>query len=71
MVRVAITLACTDCKQRNYQTTKDKKKTTEKMEVRKSCKGIGLVPLPTNPVTPGVWCTADQDSSSIIMLTIT
>lgn len=38
MVRVGITLACTDCKQRNYQTTKDKKKTTEKMEVRKYCK---------------------------------
>ncbi|HWQ75287.1 MAG TPA: 50S ribosomal protein L33 [Syntrophomonas sp.] len=37
-MRVGVTLACTDCKQRNYQTTKDKKKNTEKMEVRKYCK---------------------------------
>jgi large subunit ribosomal protein L33 len=37
MVRVGITLACNECKQRNYRTTKDKKK-TEKMEVRKHCK---------------------------------
>jgi len=37
-VRVGITLACTECKQRNYMTTKDKRKTTEKMEVRKYCK---------------------------------
>jgi ribosomal protein L33, bacterial type len=38
MVRVGITLACTECKQRNYRTTKDKKKNAEKMEVRKHCK---------------------------------
>ncbi|WP_046496449.1 50S ribosomal protein L33 [Syntrophomonas zehnderi] len=37
-MRVGITLACSDCKQRNYQATKDKKKNTEKMEVRKYCK---------------------------------
>ncbi len=37
-MRVGITLACVDCKQRNYQTTKDKKKNTQKMEVRKYCK---------------------------------
>ena len=36
-MRVAITLACSECKQRNYQTTKDKKKQTDKMEVRKYC----------------------------------
>ena len=37
-LRVGITLACTECKQRNYTTTKDKKKSTEKLEVRKYCK---------------------------------
>lgn len=37
-VRVGITLACTECKQRNYQTTKDKKKQTERLEFRKYCK---------------------------------
>jgi large subunit ribosomal protein L33 len=37
-VRVGITLACTECKQRNYTTTKDKKKTAEKVELKKYCK---------------------------------
>ncbi|MDD2372732.1 MAG: 50S ribosomal protein L33 [Syntrophomonadaceae bacterium] len=37
-MRVGITLACTECKQRNYTTTKDKKKTTEKVELKKYCK---------------------------------
>lgn len=37
-MRVAVTLACTECKQRNYMTTKDKKKNTEKFEVKKYCK---------------------------------
>ncbi len=37
-MRVGITLACTECKQRNYTSTKDKKKTTEKVELKKYCK---------------------------------
>jgi len=37
-VREIITLACSDCKQRNYTTTKDKKKHPEKLELRKYCK---------------------------------
>lgn len=37
-MRVGITLACSECKQRNYSTTKDKKTHTEKFEVRKYCK---------------------------------
>ncbi len=36
-MRVGITLACTECKQRNYQATKDKKKNTGKMEIKKYC----------------------------------
>jgi large subunit ribosomal protein L33 len=36
-MRVNITLACTECKQRNYQATKDKKKSTGKMEIKKYC----------------------------------
>lgn len=38
VVRVKITLACTDCKQRNYNTTKDKKKHPERQETKKYCK---------------------------------
>jgi len=37
-MRDRITLACTDCKQRNYTTTKNKKNTTERVELKKFCK---------------------------------
>ena len=35
---VKITLACTECKQRNYQTTKNKKNDTDRIEIKKYCK---------------------------------
>ena len=38
VVRVKITLACTECKQRNYNMTKEKKNHPERMETQKSCK---------------------------------
>ena len=37
MNRVKITLECTECKQRNYDTTKDKKKHPDRMELNKYC----------------------------------
>ena len=37
-MREIITLACTECKRRNYTSKKDKKKTPDKLEVRKFCK---------------------------------
>jgi large subunit ribosomal protein L33 len=37
-VREIVTIACSECKQRNYTTTKDKKKHPEKLELRKYCK---------------------------------
>lgn len=36
-----ITLACSVCKQRNYDTYKNKKKNPEKLEVKKYCKYCG------------------------------
>jgi large subunit ribosomal protein L33 len=36
-MRDIITLACNDCKRRNYSTTKNKKKTTERLEMKKFC----------------------------------
>ena len=33
-----ITLACTDCKRRNYSTTKNKKTMTDRLELKKYCK---------------------------------
>ena len=35
--RGKLTLACTDCKQRNYQTYKDKKNKPERLELKKYC----------------------------------
>jgi large subunit ribosomal protein L33 len=36
-MRDIITLACTDCKNRNYTTTKNKKTTPDKLELKKFC----------------------------------
>jgi len=37
-VRVIITLACGECKQRNYTTTKDKRKHPDRLETSKYCR---------------------------------
>ena len=37
-MRENITLACTECKQRNYETSKNKRNTTERVELNKFCK---------------------------------
>ena len=38
MPRTKITLECTECKQRNYNTTKDKKKHPDRVEYEKYCR---------------------------------
>ena len=38
MVREIITLACSECKRRNYTTTKDKKLTPDRIELKKYCR---------------------------------
>ena len=38
VVRVKITLACTECKQRNYNMTKETKLHPERMETKKYCR---------------------------------
>ncbi len=35
--RIVITLACTECRARNYVTEKNKKNDPERMELRKYC----------------------------------
>ena len=37
-MRNIITLACTDCKQRNYTTTKNKRTMQNRLELKKYCK---------------------------------
>jgi large subunit ribosomal protein L33 len=36
--RVVVVMACTECKRRNYQTQKNKQKTTERLELKKYCR---------------------------------
>ena len=37
-MREIITLECTECKRRNYTTTKEKKNTPGRLEIKKFCK---------------------------------
>ena len=37
-MRVKVTLACTECKQRNYVTKKNKKNDPDRIEMKKHCK---------------------------------
>jgi large subunit ribosomal protein L33 len=37
-VRDIIILACTECKQRNYTTTKNKRRTPDRLEFKKYCR---------------------------------
>lgn len=37
-MRVNITLACTECKNRNYNTSKNKKQNPDRIEMMKYCK---------------------------------
>lgn len=37
-VRVGVTLACTECKRRNYTTNKNKKNDPNRIELKKYCK---------------------------------
>jgi large subunit ribosomal protein L33 len=40
-VRVAITLACTECRRRNYQTQKSKRNSPDRVEFRKYIPSCG------------------------------
>ena len=45
--RIKITLRCEECKQRNYNTVKNKKNTTDRLERNKYC--------PSAESTPSTW----------------
>jgi large subunit ribosomal protein L33 len=40
-VRIAVTLACEECKRRNYQTIKNRRNDPERVELRKFCRWCG------------------------------
>ena len=37
-MRIKVTLRCSECKQRNYNTTKNKKNTPDRLEMNKYCR---------------------------------
>jgi large subunit ribosomal protein L33 len=37
MPRDIVSLACSDCKRRNYSTTRNKKKQTDRLQLKKYC----------------------------------
>jgi large subunit ribosomal protein L33 len=37
-MREIITMACTECKRRNYSTTKNRRKSSERLELNKYCR---------------------------------
>ncbi|MCB9010395.1 MAG: 50S ribosomal protein L33 [Actinobacteria bacterium] len=39
--RLAITLACQECKRRNYQTNKSRRNTPDRIELSKYCRWCG------------------------------
>ena len=40
-VRIAVTMACEECKRRNYQTNKSRRNTPDRIEMRKFCRWCG------------------------------
>lgn len=49
VVRTKITLACTECKNRNYNTTKDKKAHPDRMETKSIVDSVRLIHYTRKP----------------------
>ena len=49
-VRVKITLACTECKQRNYNTMKNKRNNPDRIEMSKYCRFCKSTRFIRNPL---------------------
>ena len=48
-VRIAVTLACEECKRRNYQTNKSRRNTPDRIEMRKYCRWCGHLRVVLRP----------------------
>lgn len=48
-MRVKITLVCSECKQRNYDSTKNKKNDPDRLEFKKYCGSAVSTPFTRNP----------------------
>ena len=48
-VRIAVTLACEECKRRNYQTNKSKRNNPDRISLRSTAAGAGGIPGTARP----------------------
>ena len=66
-VRIAVTLACEDCKHRNYQTNKSKRNNPDRIGLRKYCRWCRSTPATGRLASAGAqpWLvTANAQSSA-------
>ena len=63
-MRVKITLACTECKQRNYNTMKNKKNTPDRLEMNKYCRFCKKAYLAQRNEITGGLTMADEKKAS-------
>src|SRR3989442_3815953 len=63
-VRIAVTLACEECKRRNYQTEKSKRNDPERIELRKHCRWCGRH---TTHKETRLGAAPDPDSGSALL----
>ena len=65
---VKITLACTECKQRNYNTTKNKKNNPDRLEMKKYCRFCRSTPFiakPSKRKADALWQTKPRKSRAL------
>ena len=63
-MRVKVTMACTECKQRNYNTKKNKKNDPDRLEMNKFCKFCRKHTLHRETKEGGGTAMADKKSAS-------
>ena len=62
--RIGITLACTECKQRNYQTTKNKKNDSGNQQVKASPRGRRTQRIRRYTQTHSTACASKRSGGS-------
>ncbi len=70
-MRVKITLACTECKQRNYNTKKNKKNSPDRLEMKKYCRFCKSIPFTARRSKKGghaTWLTKPRKSPKAFSL---
>ena len=59
-VRIAVTLACEECKRRNYQTNKSKRNNPDRITLRKYCSGAAGTRATGRPASAGAAVARDR-----------